>query len=161
RAVNLMLHRRGEEVFAEDRALAAAHGLRQERLRQLQIVYRARLVHAIEAGRELVPGQGGRRLPHPRGGDPRAATRPPARHPPERVAEVHEHYEERVLPLERPAVARQREELARIIEKTAALAIAGGHVAVLLNRLRLFGVPELADGRPVIAWSAGAMAVSD
>src|SRR5436190_5186292 len=58
RAMNLMLHRRGEQVFEEDRALAAAHGLRQERLRQLQIVYRARLVHMEEAARDLMRTQG-------------------------------------------------------------------------------------------------------
>jgi peptidase E len=39
--------------------------------------------------------------------------------------------------------------------------VAGGHVAVLLNRLRLFGFAELARGKPIIAWSAGAMALSD
>src|SRR5437764_598914 len=50
---------------------------------------------------------------------------------------------------------------AALIRRTSALAIAGGHVAVLLNRLRLFGILALAEGRTIIAWSAGAMAVSD
>lgn len=161
RSVNLMLHRRGEEVFAEDRAFAAAHGLRQERLRQLQIVYRARLAHAKEAARELMRSQGDRWLLDPERDDALLAIRTLDKHHLERVAEVHRHFEETVRPFDRPAVARQREELARLIEKTAALAIAGGHVAVLLNRLRLFGLPELAGARPVIAWSAGAMAVAE
>lgn len=161
RAVNLMLHRRGEEVFAEDRAFAAAHGLRQERLRQLQIVYRARLAHAKGAARELMRTQGDRWLLDPERDDALHAIRALDRHHLERVAEVRQHFEESVRPFDRPAVARQREEIARLIEKTAALAIAGGHVAVLLNRLRLFGVSELAGGRTVIAWSAGAMAVAD
>ena len=39
--------------------------------------------------------------------------------------------------------------------------IAGGHVASLLNRLALFDVLELAAGKPVIAWSAGAMVLTD
>src|SRR5262245_45541071 len=161
RAVNLMLHRRGEEVFAEDRALAAAHGRRQARLRQLQIVHGARLAHAKEAGLELMRTQGDRWLLHPERDDALEAIRALDRHHLERVAEVHRHFEESVRPLDRPAVARQREELARLIEKTAALAIAGGHVAVLLNRLRLFGIPELAGDRTVVAWSAGAMAVAE
>src|SRR5262245_28248241 len=161
RALNLMLHRRGEEVFAEDRALAAAHGLRQERLRQLQIVYRARLAHAKEAARELMRSQGDRWLLDPERDDALHAIRTLDRHHLERVAEVHRHFEETVRPFDRPTVGRQREELARLIEKTAALAIAGGHVAVLLNRLRLFGIPQLAGDRPVIAWSAGAMAISE
>jgi hypothetical protein len=120
-----MLHRRGEEVFAEDRAFAAAHGLRQERLRQLQIVYRARLAHAKEAARELMRTQGDRWLPRSRARR-RPRRDPDARSPPPRArAEVHDHFEESVRPHERPAVARQREELARIIEKTAAIALAG------------------------------------
>jgi hypothetical protein len=161
RAVNLMLHRRGEEVFAEDRAFAAAHGLRQERLRQLQIVYRARLAHAKEAARDLMRTQGDRWLLDPERDDALQAIRSLDRHHLERIAEVHQHFEESVRPFDRPAIARRREEIARVIEKTAALAIAGGHVAVLLNRLRLFGIPELAGPRPVIAWSAGAMAIAE
>ena len=41
------------------------------------------------------------------------------------------------------------------------MAIAGGHVAVLLNRMRLFDLAPLLAGKLVVAWSAGAMAVSE
>jgi hypothetical protein len=41
------------------------------------------------------------------------------------------------------------------------VAIAGGHVGVLLNRLRLFGIDELLGERALFAWSAGAMAVAE
>lgn len=52
------------------------------------------------------------------------------------------------------------------LDACGSLAIAGGHVAVLLNRLRFFGVdalvPDLLDrGGVVAAWSAGAMALCD
>src|SRR5690606_36625068 len=36
-----------------------------------------------------------------------------------------------------------------------------GHVASLLNRLRLFGIGELARDKFVFAWCAGAMAISE
>ncbi len=39
--------------------------------------------------------------------------------------------------------------------------IAGGHVAVLLNRMRLFRLGEELAKKPLIAWSAGAMALSE
>jgi hypothetical protein len=42
-----------------------------------------------------------------------------------------------------------------------AFAVAGGHVAVLLNRLRLFGLAELVGERPVFAWSGGAMVLGE
>ncbi|MBC7974722.1 MAG: Type 1 glutamine amidotransferase-like domain-containing protein, partial [Myxococcales bacterium] len=62
---------------------------------------------------------------------------------------------------ERPIVVRHVAQLRAKIEPTDAIVIAGGHVAVLLNRLRLFGIAELAGPRPIIAWSAGAMALTD
>jgi hypothetical protein len=42
-----------------------------------------------------------------------------------------------------------------------AVAIAGGHVASLLNRLTLFEIGKLVGSRVVFAWSAGAMAISE
>lgn len=62
---------------------------------------------------------------------------------------------------ERRSLIRHRREVADIIADSSALAIAGGHVAALLNRLRLLDVGGALGGVPVIAWSAGAMAVSD
>jgi hypothetical protein len=47
-----------------------------------------------------------------------------------------------------------------MLREAELLCIAGGHVAVLLRRLRLFGVLDLLDAQPIIAWSAGAMVVS-
>ena len=43
----------------------------------------------------------------------------------------------------------------------AALAVAGGHVAVVLYRLRLFDIPSMLGTLPVVAWSAGAMALAE
>ena len=39
--------------------------------------------------------------------------------------------------------------------------MAGGHVTILLNRMRLFGLDTLVAGRPILCWSAGAMALSE
>jgi hypothetical protein len=57
-------------------------------------------------------------------------------------------------------IQRHRAEIAELLGGAAALAIAGGHVGILLRCLKLFGVnprPEL----PVVGWSAGAMALTD
>ncbi|MBS0395160.1 MAG: Type 1 glutamine amidotransferase-like domain-containing protein, partial [Proteobacteria bacterium] len=61
----------------------------------------------------------------------------------------------------RASLAPHRESLARAIEAAAAVLVAGGHVAVLLNRLRLFGLAALLERKPLIAWSAGAMALTE
>ena len=58
-------------------------------------------------------------------------------------------------------LARQLAELEHLVEQAGIVCLAGGHVAVLLNRLRLFGLERLLRTRPVIAWSAGAMAISE
>ena len=47
-----------------------------------------------------------------------------------------------------------------MLGRRGALAIAGGHVGVLLRCLKLFGVSPPAE-LPVVAWSAGAMALTD
>ena len=57
-------------------------------------------------------------------------------------------------------IARHRHEVAELLRDAAVVAIAGGHVGILLRCLRLFAVgprPEL----PVVAWSAGAMAMTE
>lgn len=58
------------------------------------------------------------------------------------------------------ALARQRREVAEIISGAAVVAVAGGHVGILMETLRLFDV-AIPLQTPVIAWSAGAMAVCD
>jgi hypothetical protein len=77
------------------------------------------------------------------------------------VADVHADFESRWKPGERPAVAAERSTVEELVREAAAVAIAGGQVAVLLNRLRLFGLPQLLEGATVLAWSAGAMAIAD
>jgi peptidase E len=60
-----------------------------------------------------------------------------------------------------PSVARERAAVAEQMDRCAATVIAGGHVTALLNRLRLFDVFANGADKPIIAWSAGAMTLSD
>ena len=76
-----------------------------------------------------------------------------------RVARIHAEFEARIRPRERTAVLQHRRELAQQLRDASCLLVAGGHIAVLLHRLRLFDVFGLHGDRPVIAWSAGAMAL--
>lgn len=160
-AHNLVLHQRAEEVFRDDPELGAAYRSRQVRLRHLQDFYRIRLDHAREAALVI----GARAADPEMLADERRASIEDIRALDARHLEVcrriQAEFEDRWKSFERPAVARHRKELKRILRGSAALAIAGGHVAVLLNRLRMFGVAELLDGHPVFAWSAGAMAVAE
>jgi peptidase E len=47
-----------------------------------------------------------------------------------------------------------------LLAASHAVLIAGGHIAVLLNRLRLFDLSAVLRERPVFGWSAGAMVLT-
>jgi hypothetical protein len=159
--VELGLHARGERVFANDAELAEAYKARQLKLKLMQEAYRVRLEYAGQAARAVAV----------RSADPQLTAEEQAaslellryidRDHLARCRAVHTAFEAAARPRERAVLARHIEELRRAIEPTEAIVIAGGHVAVLLNRLRLFGIAELAGSRPIVAWSAGAMALTE
>ena len=160
RTVNLRVHARAEEIYERDPELRSAMLERHETIRKLRDIYRLRLGHELDAARELLRrpdlnGDGAILEPE------RAAAIDTVRaldaHHRERVAEVHAAFEASWRPAEREDVARQREEVADALAETSALGVAGGHVNILLNRMRLLGLPGLAAKRPIVAWSTGAM----
>ena len=65
RTLNLMLYARSEDVLERDAELAAAYRERQERLRELQDLYRSRLGYALTALRELAQRSGNPELLRP------------------------------------------------------------------------------------------------
>ncbi len=158
--VELSLYHRHEDACERDPELAAALHRRQAALRELQELYRIRLGHALEAARELLRREGGTLLVEQRQAAIRVVRALDREHL-GRLRRLHAEFHARWRPTERPAVARHREELRRALAPCGAVAVAGGHVAVLLTRLRLFDLPSLIERRAVVAWSAGAMAVSE
>lgn len=161
RTVNLELYRRYEEILAEDPALFEAHRRRQDELKELQGLYSRRLFHALAAWSELMDLESDSELVSSQRDDAMQAVRDLDRRHLQTLQRVHRRFEREVRPARRRAIARHRAEIGELLEGCKALAVAGGHVAILLNRLRLFGVLDLAGDRPVIAWSAGAMALAE
>jgi hypothetical protein len=76
------------------------------------------------------------------------------------VNEVRGEFFDRLRPHDRPVIAAHRSAVAEVLGSAAALVVAGGHVGVLADVLHLFNVAAVARS-PVIAWSAGAMALTD
>jgi hypothetical protein len=159
--VNLRLHARGVEVFQKDKELAQAHRERQVLLRHLQEIYRIRLDHASAAEEEVDAYDMPERMRDEMVSTSIDAIKALDTWHLEKCASVRAGFEDRVQTASRPEVARHREEIAAQLAGCAAVAIAGGHVAVLVNRLVLFGLAELIGARHVFAWSAGAMAITD
>jgi hypothetical protein len=78
-----------------------------------------------------------------------------------RVTEIDAEFEDRWRPEQRPALRRHLDAIDRQLESVEGICVAGGHVAILINRLRLFGLGPRVGGRAVFAWAAGAMAVAE
>lgn len=168
-AVNLRLHARSEELFAEggrrsdrtDADLTVAYKARQERLRHMQVFYRMRLESADDVSHAIALRHVEPELLDEEWNISLDLVRQLDGDHLERCRRVHAAFDQRWRLDRRASVKRHREELAALIEPAGALVIAGGHVSSLLNRLRLFDVLDLARHLPIVAWSAGAMVLTE
>ena len=158
---DLGLYARAEAVLASDAELAVAYRQRQALLREQQDLYRLRLTHAKDATRELMEREGDPGLVRPAQRAALRALRALDREHLHAIEREHASFRRRLRPQQRASVVPHIHELRELIEPAAAVLVAGGHVAVLANRLRLFDLQRLLAGKTLIAWSAGAMALSD
>lgn len=158
---DLRIYERTEDVFAADRSLRLAHRARQARLQEMQELYALRLSHAKQAARELFERKASPAVLLPARRQAIAALRRLDRSHLFAIRAVHDEFEREFEPLQRVAVAHARAAVMRALEPASAVLIAGGHVAALVNRLRLLGAAEWLAGRHLFAWSAGAMAVGE
>jgi hypothetical protein len=162
RGRNLALYRRWSDILGSDPEYVTAERALRDELEELQALYEVRLDYAMR-GIDAVQ---------------RSSAQPEVKDPTldhaiddlrrldewhlRIVAEARERFDEQWPPGARETVRRHRDEVAAQLRECGALAIAGGHVGVLLQCLRLLAVTRPAALPPlVIAWSAGAMALTD
>jgi hypothetical protein len=159
RGANLRLHARWQDVLAKDPEYAAAELEHRAALRELQELYLVQLDGTLRALREVGHYGGSRaEIRAAARADMEAAVRLVDAQHLTRVRSARAAFEARWRPGERLAAAEHCTEVGRVLGEAAALVVAGGHVEVLLHVLRLFGV----SAPPVvIAWSAGAMALTE
>jgi hypothetical protein len=158
---DILLYQRAEEVFAAEPELGELQRARQDKLQELQRLYRIRLSPTLAVARQLMRTEGDPDLLPLEQRAAIAQLRALDRHHLRHIMVLHRDFDRRRSSLHIPAAIAQREAVHRLVEKAGLVLIAGGHVAVLLNRIRLFRLGELLAQKPVIAWSAGAMALSD
>jgi hypothetical protein len=159
RSANLRLHGRWQDVLVKDPEYAAAELEHRAALRELQELYLVQLDGTLRALREVERYGGSRaEVREAARADAEAAVRLVDERHLVRVREARDAFESRWRPGERLAAAEHRAEIRQITDAAAALVVAGGHVGVLLHVLRLFAVRA---APVVIAWSAGAMALTE
>jgi hypothetical protein len=161
RSENLRLYQRADEAFQSDPELRTVHHERQRKLRHAQGLYDVRLRFAMAAAFALDDRSESEDVLEELRAEALEAIRELDTRHLDRVRRIHEEFEPKLKLDRRPSILRHRKEIAAIVKNSSALAIAGGHVAVLLNRLRLFDVPGMMGDRPIVGWSAGAMVLCE
>lgn len=158
---DLRLYRRAEEVENRDPELAAATRRRQERLIAQQRIYRLRLKQLSIAARHTLRAEGESEMLAAEQRHAIAQLRALDRHHLHRTEKIWSEFSERYNPDSHALLAEQSVEIGEMIGRCAGILITGGNVAILLNRLRLFGLDRYLRTSPIIAWSAGAMVLAE
>lgn len=159
--VNLHLYRRADEIFAGEPALLDAYRLRQDRLQELQRLYGLRLRRAMAAAREMLRSTADPSLADAEQRHAIAQLRALDRHHLRRMQSIYADFDDAFDTARHAALARHHAEIQAQLAGVETVLITGGNVAVLLNRLHLFDLGPLLAGKHVVAWSAGAMALTD
>lgn len=162
RSRNLHLWHRMQHVFEVDPEYALAHHTRRAQLLELQGLYQLGLSHTVKFLEELrhrTTGSAGMRELAMQ--DAIGVFRGIDRQHIARVREIQGEFYAEYPPHERPAIVQHRQEVAALMADASAVVLAGGHVVELLDALHLFNVTATGLNRlPIIAWSAGAMALT-
>ena len=166
RDTNLGLYRRWLDTQDRDPGYAAAERRMQGEFAELQDIYLLRLDHALRAVYALQRRSGDQLRTEAIAAAVAAVRELDTAHL-RRVNDVRGEFFAELRPHDRPVIAGHRAAVAGILGEAAALVIAGGHVGVLADVLHLFNVaaalsrPAPGAEAPVVAWSAGAMALTD
>ena len=174
RDVNLRLYRRWLDVQERDPRFALGERKLAAVLEELQDIYLLRLDHALQAAYAV----------QRRSGNQSPWVTPPAdafewtvaradvlaeaidavreldaAHL-RRVSAFRGEFYQNLQPHDRPVIAEHRADVAGLLDAAAAVVVAGGHVGVLADVLHLFNIAASLRSA-VIAWSAGAIALSE
>jgi hypothetical protein len=161
RVVNLGLHRRWLQVLASDTEYATAEREHEAALAELRQLYLLRLDYALRATYSVARLKEGRpSLREQALADTVELVRSIDERHLVQVLQLRHAFFEAWPPHERPTVSAHRAEVCEQLAGAHALVVAGGHVGELVKVLHLFHVaPHIPD--TVIAWSAGAMALTE
>jgi hypothetical protein len=160
RDVNLHLYRRWCDIQDHDADFAAAERNLAVILDEAQALYLLRLDNELRAVHAIQRRSGGTRLKADVLAESIGTVRELDAAHLRRVHEIRGEFYQILRPHDRPVIATHRDEVAGLLADCSALVMTGGHVGVLADVLHLFNIAA-ALRSPVIAWSAGAMAIAE
>lgn len=158
---DLRLYHRAEMLFQSHPEFHAAYRARQDALKQQQRLYSLRLRHLMTAARQLMQAEGNPTMIAAEQRHAISQLRALDRHHVKRVQTIHREFQDRYAATLYQPLVEQVHAIRRELDQCQALLITGGNVLVLLNRIALFDLGSLIGGSDLIAWSAGAMVLSD
>jgi hypothetical protein len=155
---NLGLYGAFRRLEREDSELISRYTARQNAVRRLKERYRAAIVPAIAAWRALsVPKVD----PCPYLDQAVANIQAIDRIFLEESDRLHAAFEAEARPGRDPQVRDEIERIHRELSECDTVLLAGGHVGVLRNRMFFFGLEQMLRGKRIIAWSGGAMVLTE
>ncbi|MEM7082674.1 MAG: Type 1 glutamine amidotransferase-like domain-containing protein [Pseudomonadota bacterium] len=158
---DLQIYRRAEALFLSDDALREAHSIRQRRLKQQQSLYRLRLKQLTLAAREILTANGDADAIAEERRHAISQLRALDRHHVRQMDKIHAEFNEQFNVDSYAELRRYVDAIREDLARCSGVLITGGNVMVLLNRLQLFGMGSLLHDKPLIAWSAGAMVLTE
>jgi hypothetical protein len=166
-SLHVPLYQWFEQIMASDADLARAYSERSERMKAYKDLYRIRVRAALGAverlldHREEMPDLVDRELVRAidtvRDIDDQMLSS---------LRDLRVAFPRMAQSIEHPEVKARHALAAEMFDRADTIVVAGGHVAVLLNRIQFFGVHTLLqdaldEGKTVVAWSAGAMVMTN
>lgn len=158
---DLRLYEKAEALFAADTQLHEAYRLRQQRLKEQQRLYRLRLRQLKIAARATLRAEGEPSVLATERRHAISQLRALDQHHLRQVDKIHARFDSDFNVDCHDLLADHTTALVETLAQFETLLITGGNVVVLINRLRLFGLGPQLQRKNIIAWSAGAMVLTD
>ncbi|MDX1403848.1 MAG: Type 1 glutamine amidotransferase-like domain-containing protein [Woeseiaceae bacterium] len=159
--VELQLYHRAEALMAKDQWLKERYRERQEKLIELQRLYRIRLSRYMQAARDLLVDDGNPALLRHEQREAISQQRALDRHHIRKITAINAEFSSQLADRPSTELDDVRAEINEQLADCGTVLITGGNVAVLLNRLQLFDLGSALANKDIVAWSAGAMVLTD
>lgn len=159
--IDLGIYARGNELFEVEPGLHAAYRERQDRLAELQNLYRLRLKQHSIAVRRTLRATGTPAVIAPERRHAVSQLRALDRHHQRQIDKAHLRFDNQFNSHTNATLAEFTRAIHSKLASVDTVIITGGNLLVLLNRLRLFNLGDVLADKHIVAWSAGAMLLGE